>query len=261
MALQRYKLKLEYVRGKDNVVADTLSRAPEELNINDNEIWKKYDVFELTEEIDVSQELMKMSLKKNLQITPERLKIIEQATNSDITLQKVKLYNVSGWPKYISDVDETCKIYYKYRNELSTQEDLIFRNGRVIIPYCLRKEMVKKVHVAHTGIETTLNLARQNIFWPGMSVQIKEAISICQTCMEFSRSQQQPPMQSHETPEFPFQFVSTDVFFAEYKGAKKKFLVTVDHYSDFFELDLRQTCPQKPLSILQRETSVDMVFQ
>ena len=92
MALQRYKLKLEYVRGKDNVVADTLSRAPEELNINDNEIWKKYDVFELIEEIDVSQELMKMSLKKNLQITPERLKIIEQATNSDITLQKVKLY-------------------------------------------------------------------------------------------------------------------------------------------------------------------------
>ncbi|XP_065090850.1 uncharacterized protein K02A2.6-like [Ochlerotatus camptorhynchus] len=32
--------------------------------------------------------------------------------------------------------------------------------------------------------------------------------------------------------------VSLDVFFAEYKGLKWKFLVTVDHYPDFFEVNL-----------------------
>ncbi|KMQ86691.1 hypothetical protein RF55_14270 [Lasius niger] len=45
-------------------------------------------------------------------------------------------------------------------------------------------------------------------------------------------------MQSHKIPHFPFQFISMDVFFAEYKKKKRKFLITVDHYSDFFELDI-----------------------
>lgn len=238
MALQRYKIKLEFIRGKNNVVADALSRAPEDLIVKDNEIWQRYDVFEVSEEIDVSQELMKISLKKNLQISTDRLKEIQQATNVDIALQKVKDYIRSGWPKYISDVSEVCKIYYKYRDELSIQDDLVFRNDRVVIPFALRKNMVDRVHVAHTGIEATLNLARQNIFWPGMSNQIKQSILSCSTCIEFSKSQQQPPMQSHQTPEYPFQHISMDIFFAEYKGMKGKFLVTVDHYSDFFELDL-----------------------
>ena len=31
MVLQKYDLKLEYIEGKKNIVADTLSRAPEHL--------------------------------------------------------------------------------------------------------------------------------------------------------------------------------------------------------------------------------------
>jgi hypothetical protein len=45
-------------------------------------------------------------------------------------------------------------------------------------------------------------------------------------------------MQSHEIPQYTFEFISMDVFFAEYRSKKQKFLVTVDHYSDFFELDI-----------------------
>lgn len=56
--------------------------------------------------------------------------------------------------------------------------------------------------------------------------------------MKFKNSQQNPPMQSHEIPLYPFQFVSMDVCFARFGGKKCKFLVTVDHYSDYFELDI-----------------------
>jgi len=40
-------------------------------------------------------------------------------------------------------------------------------------------------------------------------------------------------MLSHPTPTLPWQFVSQDIF--EYQH--KHYLVTVDHYSDFYELD------------------------
>lgn len=44
-------------------------------------------------------------------------------------------------------------------------------------------------------------------------------------------------MQLPEIPLYLFHYVSMDMFFAEYKGKKRKFLITVD-YSDFFELDI-----------------------
>lgn len=45
-------------------------------------------------------------------------------------------------------------------------------------------------------------------------------------------------MQSHAIPIYPFQVISLDIFFAEYRGRKRNFLVMVDHYSDFIELDI-----------------------
>lgn len=84
--------------------------------------------------------------------------------------------------------------------------------------------MIDKAHIAHTGVEATLNLARETIFWPDMSEQIKQKVQNCEVCMEFRDSQQNPPMQSHEIPHFPFQYISMDVFFAEYKEKKESSL-------------------------------------
>lgn len=70
------------------------------------------------------------------------------------------------------------------------------------------------------------------------TAKFKQRIQNCEICVEFRDAQQNPPMQSHEIPQYPFQYVSMNVFFTEYKGKKRKFLVTVDHYSDFFELDI-----------------------
>ena len=71
----------------------------------------------------------------------------------------------------------------------------------------------------------------------GMTIQIKQAVQRCVTCVKLSESQQQQPMRTHEIPNFPFPYISMDVFFTEYQNKKNKFLVTVDHYSDYFELD------------------------
>lgn len=127
------------------------------------------------------------------------------------------------------------------------QDGLVFRNERIVIPYSLRKLMVEKVHVAHNGIEATLKLARENIFWPGMSAQITEKVQGCGICAKFADSQQKPPMQTHEIPTYPFQFVSMDMFFAPYEGSIKKFLITVDHYSDYFDLNILRDASSAPV--------------
>lgn len=71
------------------------------------------------------------------------------------------------WPRYIHDVAGEIEVYFKFKSEL-LQEDLIVRNDRIVIPRSLRSIMLKKVHAAHGGIEATLKLTCENIFWPGM---------------------------------------------------------------------------------------------
>ena len=63
-------------------------------------------------------------------------------------------------------------------------------------------------------------------------------MSTCEACRKYEQGQRKKTLTSHETPSCPWQFVAADLF--ELNG--KSYLVTVDYFSDFFELDhLRST--------------------
>ena len=117
--------------------------------------------------------------------------------------------------------------------------------------------MLEKVHMAHTEIEATLKLARETIYWPGVTTQITQYIQGCETCLKFAVSQQQQPMQSHEIPQYSFQHASMGVFFADYKGRKCKFLVDVNHFSDLFELKLLPDMSAQTLTQTVKNLSAD----
>lgn len=243
LSLQRYNLELQFVTGKDNVVADAISRAPFDGNYPEDRFDKRniYHIF---------SEIAGMNMSGYLSITDERLNDIIAETAVDPSMQLIIGYINEGWPNSVDKVPDSVKLYFKYRNELSTQDGIVFRTDRIVVPHSLRKKLTENVHLSHNGIEATLKLARANIFWPGMSSQIKEAVIQCGICAKFGSSQSPPPMQSHVIPVHPFQLISMDVFFADYEGEKKKFLVTVDHYSDFFEVDmLKDLTPKSTIAI------------
>ncbi|XP_055623664.1 uncharacterized protein K02A2.6-like [Toxorhynchites rutilus septentrionalis] len=236
--LQRYNLSLEYVTGKENVIADALSRAPiRDIQPNDN--YTKQSIFK------VFNEIQNVKLSNFLKVSSARLDEIIRETEKDESIQLIIQYIQHGWPRSADCVPDGAKIYFGYRNELSTQDGLVFRNDRILIPYVLRKKLIESCHASHNGILATLRLARANIFWPGMSAHIQEVVKNCVICAKFAPSQQNPPMQSHQIPVHPFQLVSMDVFFCELQGAKRKFLITVDHYSDYFEVNqLKDLSPE-----------------
>ncbi|XP_055612508.1 uncharacterized protein K02A2.6-like [Uranotaenia lowii] len=244
--LQRYRLSIEFVTGKENVVADALSRAP--LNEqNPEEFFEKREIYK------VSNEVEQLQLSKFLGVSDSRLEEIKTETNKDQSMQLIIEYVQHGWPVTADRVPDSVKIYFNFRDELSTQDGLVFRGDRIVIPHVLRRKLVDCCHISHNGIESTLKLARANIFWPGMSSQIKDVVKQCVTCAKYAASQPNPTMMTHCIPVYPFQLVSMDVFQAEYNGIKRKFLVTVDHYSDFFELDLlKDLTPESVISICKQ---------
>ena len=100
--------------------------------------------------------------------------------------------------------------------------------------------MIENVHISHNSNEATIKLGKENIFLIGMSNEIREKVKECDLCAKYSESEQLLPMMSHEIDMMlydPWQYMSIDVFFVEIGGIKKTFLVSVDHYSDNFELD------------------------
>ena len=83
------------------------------------------------------------------------------------------------------------------------------------------------------GINACLTRARECVYWPNMSSQLRDFISTCHSCREHDVRQTKEPMEVRDIPKRPWQIVSADLF--QYGG--KQFLVTVDYFSDFFEMD------------------------
>ncbi|KAK3715610.1 hypothetical protein QZH41_009028, partial [Actinostola sp. cb2023] len=112
--------------------------------------------------------------------------------------------------------------------------DIQYRPGdRLVIPKSMRKSIKKELHSSHSGIDGCLRRARESVYWPGMSSEIKEWISTCETCREYETAQPKEPLMSHEIPERPWAKVGIDIL--TFQGTD--YLVTVDYYSNYWEID------------------------
>ena len=102
-----------------------------------------------------------------------------------------------------------------------------------MIPRSLQQDMKRKVHASHMGVESSLRRARERIFWPGMSGEIKQLIESCETCRQYETNPQKETLIPHEVPSRPWEKVGTDLF----KLDGKDYLVTFNYYSNFIEVD------------------------
>ena len=67
-----------------------------------------------------------------------------------------------------------------------------------------------------------------------MLSQIQDAVSTCATCNMYQRKNQKEPLIPHSIPDHPWSKVGVDIFELQ----QKQYLVIVDYYSGFVELDL-----------------------
>ena len=67
-----------------------------------------------------------------------------------------------------------------------------------------------------------------------MAKEIRHMASQCHTCNEYTIKQQKEPLIPSEAPPRPWTVVAQDLF----SFANKSYLITVDYYSDFWEIDV-----------------------
>ena len=79
----------------------------------------------------------------------------------DYEMQKLKETVLSGWPEKKHDVLAIIHVraYWMFREEISVEGELIYKNDRVIIPKSMRKAMLVKIPQSHQGIQKKWKLS------------------------------------------------------------------------------------------------------
>ena len=101
--------------------------------------------------------------------------------------------------------------------------------------------MIQRIHSSHIGIEGCLRRARVSLYWPGMDAQVRDCIQSCETCLSTGPKQQKETMIPHEVKNHPWSKVGLDLF----DFNQRTYLVTVDYYSNFFEVYYLQCITSK----------------
>lgn len=214
----RFHFSIIHVPGKDLVLADTLSRAPEGVPTDQDFILESDTSFF----IDYVME--------SLPASECRLKEIQEEQRKDPICVKLVQYCNQEWPDR-SHLSISLKPYYQFSSEISIVNGLLMRNSRIIIPAKLRADVLAQIHTGHQGLNKCRERARQSVWWPGLSKEIKNLVESCQTCRQ-NYTQKDEPLISSPFPELPWQKVGMDLF--EFK--KSTYLLVVDYYSRYIEI-------------------------
>lgn len=222
MRLQPYCFTLVYKPGKYLYIADTLSRAVAPgLNTPS----------EPRDHLDVQAQVC--ALSANNPLTDTHFLKIQRCTQEDEEMQELIKLIKRGWPNEKKYVKDNLKCFWDCRDEMTVHFGIIWRGTRVIVPKCMRHEMLQNIHIGHMGLQKCKLRAREIMFWPNMNTQLEDYLSHCQACLTYRKQNNREPLIPHEIPSRPWYKIGIDLFHLN----KKSFLIVVDYYSKFIEVE------------------------
>ena len=88
-----------------------------------------------------------------LPISEPHLAEIQRETAADSVLQCLTQIILQGWPDQKEVLLSEFHPYFIVRDELTSQDGIIFKGLRCVIPLSLRPKIRERLHGAHTGVE------------------------------------------------------------------------------------------------------------
>ena len=198
-------------------LADTLSREPQQTKCDET----YFEVF--------ATEVQNMD-NKAPKISPATLKELQDRTKADKVLNSSSQVIINGWPDNQNKVQSNLSHLFTFRDELTVNGAVVFKGLQVCIPANMQKDMLRKIHRSHRKLSKACK--RLFILARHVSRNQRHLCKLQYVCI-FSVQLAKQPMMSHEIPLLQWQYVSQDLFTLN----REDYLITVDRYSDFIEVD------------------------
>ena len=236
--LMPFTFNAEWRKGKEHLIPDSLSRAPVTQPDCVDEAFER----DLAYGMQTKVNSLAIQLRDDdcMDNTRDRLlEELEVAAENDTTYQELIKVIGGGFPTRSVQLPRELQPYFKLRNDLTVHGPLVMFHSRIVIPKPMRKEVLRRLHLSHQGIEKTKLRARQTVFWPGITTDIINTIEACGSCQEGRPSLPAERFETDPTPTRPFQETAADLF--QYAG--HYYIAYVDRYSGWTEVNKFTKCP------------------
>ena len=137
---------------------------------------------------------------------------IKRWSNEDEVIIKLREVICRGWPEQKHELPGEVIPYFHFRDELTVDDGVVFKGDQVVMPQQLRKEVKETIYRSHIGIEGCLRRARDCVYWPVITADLKEFVSKFAICNTYNSTQQRETFMNHEISYRPWQRVGVDLF-------------------------------------------------
>ena len=205
LELQRYDVTIKYRPGKEMQLANALSHCP----------------------VRASQEIkLDMRVDYIAFMKPWIEKLKDSLQRDPILAMVYQL--TQGWPHQRRHVPRLARRYWDFRDELSTDDGMLLKGPRLIIPGELQEEYLSCLHKGHLSVSKVQENAKQHMYWTGIDADIEDYTKRCQECIKRSQVAKEP-LQPHDIPEGPWRKLGIDYF--AFNG--NSYILICDYFSKF----------------------------
>ena len=153
---------------------------------------------------------------------------LKDSMQRDPILATVYQLTQQGWPHQRRHVPRLARRYWDFRDELSTDDGMLLKGPRLIIPGELQEEYLSCLHEGHLSASKVQENAKQHMYWTGIDVDIEDYTKRCQECIKRSQVAKEP-LQPHDIPEGPWRKLGIDYF--AFDG--NSYVLICDYFSKF----------------------------
>ena len=225
--------EVKWVAGKDNVIADALSRAP----------------------APTTEGSTSLPVNSCVLASQSTLSQLFDGCKTNQAYQQIVHAFQQGTQLANLPVDHPARRLKQVWEKISlTNEGVLIVDGSKLYlpPGHPRKTVLSQLHEGHCGYGKTLQTARSLYYWPSMKYDIKTMIDNCEPCQQLRPSKPVEPF-IETTAMFPMEQISIDLFHV--KG--KTYMVTADRYSGYIWVELLHSQNTKAVTdILDRITRI-----
>ena len=246
LSIAGYNCYIQYIAGKDNTIADLLSRLPDNnenihhesiseesmLDISD----KSYEVNAINSNEFNPSKFVSCNFKENDHLEkPDSLgydMIAEQARDPELSQLKAQIEQgqanrclqrkhiiLEGILYYLSNPDENPII-------------------RLYVPNHLTERVIRQFHeIIHLGVDKTFDAIRDKYYWPNLYKQVYDHVSKCVPCQTRNLKKVKAPLTEVDTPPYPFAKIALDLVGPLPKTLSNNvyILTAIDWFSGFVE--------------------------
>ncbi len=244
-----YNFELKWIKGKNQTIADALSRAPLFKSNDDDE---NFELIEQENEIAIN--MISPGVLSQIKVDLVKYSNLEEAIADDD--EYYEIYNIisngvtrANIPKFLLNNVYFEEIYESW-DHLSTYNGLILvKAQRIFIPLTMRYPITKALHIAHIGMNRSIAFAKQLYWWPKMNDDIRGFIANCAECRLNA-----PSTPDRTKPNPPPKVVNAmdEVSMDLFKAAGVDYLIMADRKSKYpFVEKLKRTDTDTVLKVIK----------